>query len=113
MSKNHVSTIVLVKLVAILDHLENCFFCYLLNCFTYILGSRQQQYSDTYFLNLINNQWSRGPDLSTAKIYHTCNLVMTDQRQIVVIGGYVGYGKDGALDIIDVDKKTKRQGIRY
>ena len=81
---------------------------YYLNCFTYILARRI--HSETYFLNLANNLWSRGPDLSTAKNSHTCNLVMTDQRQIVVVGGYP---YDNNLDIIDVDTKTKRQGMKY
>ena len=81
---------------------------YELNCFTYILGSIKY-HSDAYFLNLANNQWSRGPDLSTAKHYHTCNLVTNDQKQIVVVGGYP---LNRELDIIDVDTKTKRQGIK-
>ena len=73
-------------------------------------------YSDSYFLNLTNNQWSRGPDLSTAKKGHKCNLVVTDQRQIVVMGGVHvvmwGVPQDNKLDIIDVDTKTKRQGVK-
>ena len=87
---------------------------YYLNCFIYILVD-SRAHKDTYFLNLANNQWSRGPDLSTAKIFHTCNLVMNDQRQIVVIGGDTGirYPEDNKLYIIDVDTKIiNRQGMK-
>ena len=46
-------------------------------------------YCNTAFLDLNTNQWTSGPNLTTCRNFHTCNLITNPlgQQEIVVVGG--------------------------
>ena len=46
-------------------------------------------YCNTAFLDLNTNQWTSGPNLTTCRAYHSCNLITNPlgQKEVVVVGG--------------------------
>ena len=59
---------------------------------TYFSGSNcrsSYRLRETYFYNINTDTWTRGPDMSRARAFHTCNLVTHNDgtRDIVVVGG--------------------------
>ena len=43
-------------------------------------------FCDTWFLDLTENTWTKGPDMSTCRFKHTCSL-LKDTNEIVIVGG--------------------------
>ena len=69
-------------------------------------------YSETYYLNLDDKQWTQGPDMSTKRYAHTCSLINSPSQQIVIVGGKtVGDKVLNSVDIYDLETNTKRIGI--
>ena len=59
-------------------------------CPTYFSDACSPYYHDeTYFYDMASESWTRGPDMSRARYYHTCNLVTHEDgtQDIVIIGG--------------------------
>lgn len=74
---------------------------------------------ETFFLNLNNNQWTQGPDLSNAADLPSCSLITNSDgsKEVVVVGGYNGNpgatcGRLNTVDIIDPVTNTKRSGTK-
>ena len=46
-------------------------------------------YANTAFLNLTSQEWTSGPDLTTARWGHTCSLITKSNgdKEIVIVGG--------------------------
>ena len=46
-------------------------------------------YCNTAFLNLNTDEWTAGPNLTTCRYFHSCNLITnpSGQKEIVVVGG--------------------------
>ena len=69
----------------------------------------------TYTLNLNTEKWTRGPELSLPKGYHSCSLVTHPDgvKDIVVAGGYARGTScyyQNEVDIINLDSNTRRSG---
>ena len=69
---------------------------------------------DTYFLDLNTKEWTRGPNITRCRHYHSCNLIRNDtsgNREVVVVGGW---DKEEyairEVEIIDLDTLQVRNG---
>lgn len=59
-------------------------------------------YANTAFLNLTSQEWTSGPDLTTARWGHTCSLITKSNgdKEIVIVGGrsHTSSGSDPPTD---------------
>ena len=76
-------------------------------------------FCDTWFLDLTENTWTKGPDMSTCRFKHTCSL-LKDTNEIVIVGGSAKptdsscTRKDrvrlSSVEILDLKTNTFRDG---
>ena len=75
-------------------------------------------YCNVDFLDIASKQWTSGPNLTTCRYQHSCNLITnpSGQREIVVVGGHNHLLTDcpelNSTEIINVDTYTVRNGTR-
>ena len=75
----------------------------------------QHFHRETEFYNMETETWTKGPDMSRSRRFHTCNLVTHIDRtsDIVIIGGENDdtCNRDNVVDIIHLGCDTQtRQG---
>ena len=73
-------------------------------------------FCDTWFLNLNDNSWTKGPDMSTCRSHHSCAL-LEDTNEIVIIGGNTRRVNNtcrqvyqNSVEILDLNTNTIRDG---
>jgi len=65
---------------------------------------------ETYFVDIHNWRWTKGPQMEEARKYHGCALFrFNDKNYAVVAGGYISYNYYNSLsstEILDLDSGT-------
>ena len=72
----------------------------------YISGG--ETFKNTYYLNLDNKQWIRGPDMTRTRYTFTCSLITKPTPQIVIVGGAI----TDSVEIINLETNTATAGIK-
>ena len=74
-------------------------------------------FCDTWFLDLTDNTWTQGPDMSTCRFHHTCSL-LKGSNEIVIVGGSTKPANSScsrmslsSVEILDLGTNTFRDGM--
>jgi hypothetical protein len=73
----------------------------------FITGGYTGSYSrETYFVDIHNWRWTKGPQMEVTRTNHGCAVIMQNDKNYAVIAG--GYNYDGlsSTEILDLDSGT-------
>ncbi len=87
-----------------------------------VIGGSDAWYSygretgETYFYDVTNNEWSKGPTLKTARNSHSCALLSyvnpstkVDERIVVVVGGTSKRRNLDSVELLFLDDENKSE----
>merc|ERR1712062_205498 len=70
-------------------------------------GSTYYYLSETYYIDIHNWRWTKGPQMEEARGRHGCALFRhNDKNYAVVAGGYNGNSAVASTEILDLDSGT-------
>ena len=85
-------------------------------CFWCIAG--RNSFCDTWFLDLTDNTWTQGPDMTTCRHHQTCTLLEDTNEIVIIAGGTKATNTScktqyqNSVEVLDLSTKTFRSGKR-
>ena len=75
-----------------------------------------KSFCDTWFLDLTDNTWTKGPDMTTCRKEHTC-VLLEETNEIVMVAGAIAKTNSScksvyqnSVEVLDLDTNTIRSG---